>query len=556
MKPKITVCFTAGLLLLLIRVSYAQDGQLDTSFASNGIATNSIGSTNGLGWSSEAHSTVIQSDGKIVVAGTSRDADHSFFTVVRYDTDGSIDSTFGTNGIDTTDIGWTDDKAYSAVIQGDGKIVAAGYSSAAGERVFALVRYNTDGSLDSSFGSNGIVKTGVGQSDDEIYSVAVQGDGKIVAVGTSSQVISNQNLYVFALVRYNPDGSLDNTFGTNGIVSIYLEISNNPLIDNKAKSVIIQTDGKIVVGGYSGNPGLYQYISQSYFALLRFNTDGSLDNSFGANGIVLTSIGVWDDEVSSLAIQSDRKIVAAGNTDSVAANGTAYEYFFALARYNSDGSLDGTFGKNGKVITAIGQSDDASTVALQRDGKIVAVGYSLGKGIALARYNNEGSLDSTFGADGIVTTTGIGWGGDRAYSAAIQSDGKIVVAGAAEYNNFYNFDEFVVARYANNSGGASAVSESAGLPKSFVLYQNYPNPFNPTTMISYQLPMSSHVTLKVYDVLGREVAALVSERENAGSYSVTFYASGGDGSRLSSGVYFYRLTAGSYVATKKLVIVK
>ena len=555
MTFKKSVCFyAAALLISLSGVANAQDGQLDTSFAHGGNVSNCIGSTNGIGWSSEANSVTVQSDGKIVAVGFSWiDAKiRHVFALVRYNADGSLDSTFGINGTDTTAIGPSDDRAYSVAIQSDGKIVAAGYSAigAAGSpRVFALVRYNTDGSLDNTFGTNGIVKTAIGQSDDEAYSVAIQGDGKIVVAGTSHQVVSGEGVFLFALARYGSNGSLDNTFGASGIVTTALQISGNLQQDNKARSVLVQSDGRIVIGGYSGSNSL------NYFAVLRYNSDGSLDNSFDTTGIALTAVGSANDGISSIAIQSDHKIVAGGYTQN------SNEYDFALARYNADGSLDNSFGNNGVVTTSIWHLDDEiSSIAIQSDGKIVAAGYSeqsqsSGDLFALARYNNDGSLDNTFGSNGIVTTS-IAWGYDKAFSVAIQNDGKIIAAGFAFYNNFYDDNGFAIARYTGSSGPVNAVSVTAGLPKSFALYQNYPNPFNPSTMISYQLPMDSRVTLKVYDILGREVAALVNERQNPGSYSVTF-----DASKLPSGVYFYRLIAVGnngerLVSVKKLVLMK
>ena len=548
MKPKMTACFVAALLLLSMGGAYAQDGQLDTSFADTGIAFNSIGPFNALGWYSEAHSTLIQGDKKIILAGFTRAISQTFFALIRYNQNGIIDSTFGINGVDTTSIGSSDDKAYSALIQPDHKIITAGYATEGYQHVFALVRYNEDGSLDNTFGTNGIVTTAIGNSDDKIFSIAIQQDGKIVAAGTSYEVINNENVYVFALARYNTDGSLDSTFGTNGIATSWVEVSNTLLQDDEAKSVAIQADGKIVIGGYSGTG------SETYFSIVRFNANGSIDNSFGSNGngVVLTSIGAGWDVVSSVAIQGDSKIVAAGYTET-----GYYQYEFALARYNTDGSLDNTFGTNGIVTTAVEQSSQASSEAIQSDGKIVVAGWSNDGNydyFALARYDTNGSLDNTFGTNGTTTTSF--YFGASAYSVAIQSDGKIVAAGAAEYNNFSNLNGFAVMRYTGSSSGVNAVSTTADLPKTFALYQNYPNPFNPTTVISYQLSAVSNVTLKVYDILGREVRTLVDEAQKMGRYEVEF-----DASQLPSGAYFYRLDAvgnngKTYSTVKKLLLMK
>jgi uncharacterized delta-60 repeat protein len=541
MKRKLIYAIIILIALLIARKVNAQDGQLDMSFADSGKVINSIGSTADIGWSGEAHSTLIQSDGKIIAVGFASDGSQTFFALIRYNQNGIIDSTFGINGVDTTAIGYSDDKAYSALIQPDGKIIAAGYATENYLHVFALVRYNKDGSRDNTFGTNGIVTTAVDKSDDKIFSIAIQQDGKIVAAGTSYEGINNQNVYVFALARYNTDGSLDNTFGTKGMVTTALEISGTLQQNNEAKSVIIQNDGKIVIGGYSGSN------NQNDFALVRYNSNGSLDNSFNTNGIVVTAVGTESDVINSLVIQSDGKIVTAGFSEI-----GYYLYAFALARYDTNGSLDNTFGANGIVTTAIEQSSEANSVTIQSDGKIVVTGYS-GDGnrddFALARYNTDGSLDNTFGINGIVTTPFIF--SDEANSVAIQTDGKIVAAGACEYNNFYNLYGFALMRYTGSSSSVNSVPVTADLPKTYALYQNYPNPFNPTTILTYSIPKSSFVTIKVYDVIGREVAALVNEEKPAGDYSITFNAS-----NLASGIYFYKMQAGRFEKTKKLILLK
>src|SRR3990167_10464207 len=290
-----------------------------------------------------------------------------FLTVLSiFSASGELDTTFGTGGIVTTIIGsgsFKSDVAYSVAIQSDGKIVVTG-SSYNGGNDFALVRYNTNGSLDTK------VTTSNDFSADVAYSVAIQSDGKIVVAGSSDNNGSNND---FALVRYNTNGSLDTTFNSTGIVTT--AIGSNTDVAN---SVAIQSDGKIVVAGYSYNG------SNNDFALVRYNTDGSLDTTFNSTGIVTTAIGSSTDAANSVAIQSDGKIVVAGYSN----NGSDYD--FALVRYNTDGSLDTTFNSTGIVTTAIVSSSDyANSVAIQSDGKIVVAGYSwngTSNVFAVARY--------------------------------------------------------------------------------------------------------------------------------------------------------------------------
>ena len=355
---------------------------------------------------------------------------------------GDLDIGFGTNGIVTTNIGSGDDDTIESIaIQADGKIVAGGYAyeeNEAGDNdwLFALARYNPNGTLDTTFGTNGKVMTDIGNGDDDtIYSIAIQTDGKIVVGGYAHEIDGEGNdRFIFALARYNPDGTLDTTFGTNG--KVMTDIGNGD--DDTIYSIAIQADGKIVAGGYA-----YEIDGEGndglLFALVRYNPDGTLDTTFGTNGKVTTDVGSGDDDtIYSIAIQADGKIVAVGYSE----NNT--DRSFTVARYNPDGSFDTTFGRSGIVITDMGEngsSDKAYDVALQRDGKIVVVGVEdAGKNyiFAMARYNPDGSLDTTFGKNGKVTTD-IGSGSDKARSVAIQNNGKIVVAGYSSFDGNYAF---------------------------------------------------------------------------------------------------------------------
>ncbi len=519
----------------------AQDGHLDSTFASNGVVTNIIGSTAGIGYSGAAHSVLVQGDGKIIAAGFSGDGNETFFAMVRYNSNGTVDTSFGTNGIVTTAIGPTDDEAYSATLESDGKIILGGFSSMGGlgsQRVFALVRYDTNGAVDSSFGKNGVVTTAIGTADDEISSIVMQTDGKIIAAGYSYKgFLSNGDTYYFAMTRYTSNGTLDSTFGTKGVVTMQIQPSTTAPEWDLASSVALQSDGKILVAGTSGD-GIV-----GDFAVVRLNPDGTPDNTFGSYGTVLTSLDSGEDGAASIVVQSDGRIVVGGHSES----------YFAACRYSSNGDLDPTFGTGGKVITAIGHSSDAiKALIIQGDGRIVATGFSVGNGIALVRYNVDGSIDTTFGKGGASTMDSIGWGGDRGFAAAIQSDGKFVIAGTAMYNNFYNLNEFVIARYTDTSKvGVNAIVKAGTYPATFEIYQNYPNPFNPTTVISYKLPSASHVTLKVYDVLGRTVVTLIDGEVSAGYHQAIL-----NGSEFASGVYFYRLTTPTYTKVMKMLLIK
>ena len=402
----------------------AASGMLDTTFGNSGKVITAVSNLE-----DNATSTVIQPDSKIIAAGGSGTIENLDFALVRYNTDGSLDNSFGTGGKVITAVGNADDGANAVILQPDGKIIAAGVSGSFASYDFALVRYTTNGTLDSSFGTGGKVITPIGSGNDEARAVVLQSDGKIVAVGLSGNFPNID----FALVRYNTNGTLDTSFGTGGKV-----LTSIGAADDEAHSVIIQTDGKIVAAGF-GNTAT----SGTDFALVRYNTDGSLDNSFGTGGKVTTPIGFGGD-IRKIALQADGKIVAAGYTS------TGPTFDVALVRYNPNGTLDVGFGTNGKVITAIGSSDEiANAVLIQPNGKIIAVGWSDQSTIdfALVRYNSNGTPDNSFGTNGIVLTP-IGNSTDFGFAAALQTDGKIVVTGSS-YNGA-NFD-FSLARYTNNA---------------------------------------------------------------------------------------------------------
>jgi uncharacterized delta-60 repeat protein len=396
-------------------------GSLDATFGSDGKATTAIGSGD-----DKAYAVALQSDGKIVSAGASSNGTNWDFALVRYNTDGSLDGSFGTGGKTTTDFAASNDYAYAVAIQSDGKIVAAGASSNGVNLDFAAVRYNADGSLDGSFGTGGKVTTAIGTGDEYANAVVIQSDDKIVAVGSSS----NGSNLDFAAVRYHADGSLDGSFGTAGMVTTDFVSS-----DDYAYAAALQTDGKIVAAGQSSS------VSNRDFALVRYDTDGNLDTSFGTGGKVTTGFGTSDDYAYAVTLQSNDKIVAAGASD----DGTGSD--FALVRYNSNGGLDTSFNTTGMVTTPLGTGDDfAHAVAIQSDDKIVTAGSSyngVNDDYALVHYNSNGSLDTDFNTAGIVTNS-IGTGDDFALGMVIQSDGKIVAAGYS-YNGT-NYD-FSIARY-------------------------------------------------------------------------------------------------------------
>ncbi len=370
------------------------------------------------GGTDQGRAVAVQKDGKIVVAGTSG----SDFAVARYNTDGSLDASFGMGGLVITDFGGFDG-GNAVAIQKDGKIVVAGFAGDE-DSVFAVARYNRDGSLDITFGVDGKVTTDFSADADIGNAVALQKDGKIVVAGRSGSD--------FAVARYNTDGSLDITFGADG--KVITDFGG----DDEGNAVAMQKDGKIVVAGFTNVGG-----GDNNFSVARYNTDGSLDITFGVDGKVTTDFSADADRGNAVALQKDGKIVVAGFA------GGEEDSVFVVARYNTDGSLDITFNPMGSlpgtVTTDFGGDDEGFAVAIQKDGKIVVAGFSNAGGdddFAVARYNTDGSLDVTFNPTGSLpgtVTTDLD-GNDEGHAVALQKDGKIVVVGTSD-------NDFAVARY-------------------------------------------------------------------------------------------------------------
>jgi uncharacterized delta-60 repeat protein len=301
-----------------------------------------------------------------------------------------------------------------------------------------------DGDLDPGFGHGGQMLTDFHRSTDIAHGVAMQADGKIVVVGTTytNNDFSNED---FAIARYNADGTLDDAFGVKGRVTL-----DFPGLAAVASSVVVQRDGKIVVAG--GAFPLFTFLGD--FKVVRFNRNGTLDASFGTGGIVTSSFPGQGSFASAVALQADGRIIAAGTDYVDFSNDVSSNTDFALARYNIDGSPDTTFGAGGQVTTDFnGFNDDVFSVLVQRDGRIVAVGSALSQvtsyDFAAARYLANGALDTSFGAGGKVTTDFGDQGLDQARSAVLQPDGRIVAAGLAVSLDG-GTSNFAVARYKAN----------------------------------------------------------------------------------------------------------
>jgi uncharacterized delta-60 repeat protein len=363
-------------------VRYNSDGSPDNLFGTGGKVRTDLRQ-----WNDYGHAVAILSSGKILVGGSSTNGLFTEFALVRYNNDGSLDNTFGTGGIAFADIGPAEDQAYAMAVQDDGKIILAGssfiYNGVANTRDFAVARFNSDGSLDNTFGTGGKVITPIGTSDEVAYSVVIQDGGKIIVAGERNGP-SPDYVLACALVRYNSNGSLDNTFGTGGI--LVMPLSN---LYSTANAVTLQDDGQILVAGST------RIDADTFaFAVARLNDNGSFDNSFGTSGVMFTTFASTHNFCFGMALQGDGKIILSGRMHTgISPN----QMDFAVARYTTNGTLDNTFGTGGKVTTHMGWPEDTGySIAVQTDGKIVVGGAGVNGGVdsdfVIARYNGDGTV--------------------------------------------------------------------------------------------------------------------------------------------------------------------
>lgn len=400
-----SMALALALSLLFTSVAYADSGDLDPEFYAFPVAAGQAGFTK---------STVaLQADEKIVIASRACDVSCDIL-LSRFNTDGSADVTFSEDGIQTTDLG-AEEYVYGLAIQGDNKIVVSGSTCEVNAACdLFLARYTPDGNLDPTFDHDGIfmLKSAGNSHYYTLGGLAIRPNGKIVVTAILAPTHSN---YPGIVLQVNKNGSLDRNFGTHGLATLRAS-------GFSGTDLLLQPDGKIVI---IGGVMLKSHLNNS--AIVRLAANGSgLDKKFGNRGVQVTDFG-GDNGATSVALSPDKKIVL---TAWSWVNG--YEGFH-VARYKSNGSLDTTFNGSGIVTTDITpDADDAAYDALvQPDGKIVAVGstniYGLARDIVLVRYNSDGSLDTSFSTDGLVTINY--YSQDYGYSIAAQADGKYVIAG-------------------------------------------------------------------------------------------------------------------------------
>lgn len=420
------------LLFVYCHSAFSQTGTLDKSFGTSGIVTTPFNSKkiNAIG-------VAVQPDGKIVVAAQSGSLNDGDIVVFRYNTDGSTDNSFNGNGFVVTNI--ENDNVSDIKLQSDGKIVVAGYTTKGDSTIGLLLRYNADGTPDKSFGTAGVVRARR-EAKTFFYGVTIQPDDKIVAAGA---VVRSFTDYRTLLFKVNSDGTPDDRFGSKGMV-----LTNMNFEPGRALSVVMRKDKTLLTAGYNLKGANYN------FELYDFNEYG-LTSWSEMNKEGRVNINVKDNysKANSISVQPDGKILMGGTA------GENAKSDFAIIRLTELGKLDKTFGSGGKVITDVSKNsgeDNLSTMLLQNDGKILtAGGADSGKrdgtvvmsDAVIVRYNADGSLDNSFGTEGITKHSAT----DKTYyyinSMAVQADGKIIIAGSLQ--NKGGSREIILFRYNN-----------------------------------------------------------------------------------------------------------
>lgn len=505
-----------GLLLAAPVVLHAQPGALDPTFNTTGYVIDPVNSGDNV------QKILLQPDQKVLVIGMSFDAGYTSRAIVfRYLPDGTRDPEFGTDGLFTFEM---DNEAnlYSAVLTPEGKIILVGSTTDYQTYRILLMRLNADGTLDDSFAGNGAVDQVVTPvataGEDMAYDVALDADNNILVCGSS---YDENYIRRPIVVRFTPGGELDTTFGVNGVATIPVAVGACGF-----RGIQVQPDGRIVATGYFGNTELWYVL-----LLVRFETDGTLDGSFGEEGVVKYNYGNVDDEGYDLVLTPDGSILVAGITVT-----QTYNYSALLMKFTSDGAVDGSFGTDGAVEEDLDNFDYAAEVALQADGSIIMAGTS-GVGppstfdLAVWKYTGNGTRDDTFGVNGLAQPQIPGHSA-MIYGMDIQSDGKILVGGQARVVD-NNINHFFTARLQNDiaSGITEGIAQAA--------LQAFPNPAIAGGMVT--LPLTSTIEqsaqLLLRSVDGKQLHAFTARQLAQSAQGLTLTLP----SELAPGLYYLSL---------------
>ncbi len=523
----------------------AQNTHLDTSFGVNGKIVTDLGQAN----SQQIEAVAIQPDGKIVVSNYRRHQDISSWSIVigeiqlkRYNSNGTLDNTFGIDGevnIAFGQVSGTLNDQMALVIQPDGKIKCSGFSYS--NHINVVVRVNPDGTPDNDFGINGVVTNNALEksivaffpSSDKYVIASTEYDGLAYDLSTRGD---------FGVKVYNANGTPDTSFGTNGHAKLSIGFTTNtayPLIPNFNSAdyvtcVRVQPDGKILVGGNTdanvtySSPGGGSWNADN-FVLVRFNSDGTLDTTFGFNGIAMTDFNS-NDVPTSVMLTNENKILMVGSNPNTC----------LLAKYNSDGTPDATFGTSGKVWGPVG-GETLKTIIELADGKLLAGGrtyYSNTQPIyyLLRRFEANGTIDTSFGVNGKIEDM-FGPVSSGIICLAAKED-TVIVAG-------FKYSPYLYPALAKYVSGALAVTDF----NSDKTFQAYPNPVTDNVNIFFNLLESGKLVFELFDASGRKIASLFNGQFISGQQSQKLELP----QTLTKGIYFIAISNERVSTTVKIV---
>ena len=503
----------------------AQHGILDSDFSRNGFIITNVGGKN----HSYGYDVVIDPAGKTIVSGKVQTSSSLTEAVLmRYKLNGDFDSSFGTNGTVLESFANSFDNFSSLALQSNGKILVTGLSYRNDSPFVLFARYNENGTLDKSFRSRKTALKYFGFGDVGCM-VLIQPDKKILLLVNNNEPVTNKAQT--KVERYNEDGTHDRTFGNNGNFTFTGDFWFTKFaLDNTGRIICL-----------SGDAG--------FTSLLRLQSNGQRDKSFGINGLITTRVSPYDGS-DNLATQTDGKIIVCGFLQ--ASNFT--DVLFSVYRFNTNGTLDSSFNRTGINSTKITGIDYTYDVSIQPSGRIIAVGYSIAPKktyITLMRYNANGRTDSTWANNGVDTVTAE-WKFKHysyAVASAVSPDGSMIaVTGNQTGWNFFQ-NAFLTARFlvhGDNSIAAVASSDVKIADDERILA--YPNPAHTTTTVSFSLERSSVVSIRLINTKGEIVLAVYSGSLEKGNHHFAI-----DLSKLTAGMYTVTLQTGNQIKNIKLL---
>lgn len=515
----IILLFIATFLFFSFRLT-AQPGTLDETFGEIGRTTTHLYP----GAIENGFDIGLQPDGKIIVKGFFSE-EHQHF-LLRYNFNGTIDSTFGNQG--QVPVGFISDLGNhnSLIVDDSGRILVLSGDYIFGESNFILNRYTSEGLPDITFGVNGCQSYYINQPYASPRLIKVRPDGKMLISG-----ILNSNSFVF-ITCITPEGIIDNSFGQNGTIIVPIDMVEGP----KFYSLGIQPGNKLIIAG------TFDYYYQRDIFCIRIDENGNIDNQFGTNGKAFLDFNENDELSVDMIIQPDSKILIS------CTDHTGYGDF-AIARFNTNGQLDNTFGNAGKRVIDLndcGDVDNFKSMCLQFGGKILLTGqsycnYYYKYDFSLVSLNPDGSMDTDFGNNGVVEVDFDLWH-DGAVKSVIQGDNRIVTVGTGQINNNDDIGlcRILTAMYLKSGDFTSKTGN--------ILI--YPNPLKQFCNIHFELPVSGRLDIQLQTTEGKLVKKLInSENRASGSYTENLDLSG-----VAKGNYILRLSCKAGVVAVKVIL--